>query len=42
MDRPIGRSVSYCSTTEGKNAPFKSELAETQTARGGFADILPV
>jgi len=34
------QTVSFWTTTEGKYAPFKRELAETQTARGGFNWVL--
>jgi hypothetical protein len=31
---PMGQSVCYCSTTQGKYASFKSELAENLKPRG--------
>jgi hypothetical protein len=33
------QSVGCYYTTGGKFAPFQSELAETQTTHGGFADV---
>src|SRR5262245_60678470 len=40
--RRLRRTFGYSETTAGKAAPFKSRLAESQTAHSGFSLFYPV